>query len=458
MRRPRKPPATLKVCHRSRPTATGLSRGTASNPCRSSRPDGPPGVRLPGKIFSRFVPPLQVEQLPVGTAGVGDQKHGGTVPGPLRHLGRREPSLSHTHRPAGESNPREGSTAFHSPRHARRMTAPARTPPEVGRSRCAAAGHAPGPGARHRARPTVRTALQVQLLMDLPRVGPLLPDPRVRRMGQQLALLRPRGHAVVQRGHGGMEPLAATWPAMGPDEEHPGRLRVQQRVLVQGIRGLHDGRRLLGRIACFMTMSRIRRLRFLVREDSHLLTLTEPTTAPGNSPTASSNSTRPLRPVSPRGPGGNRHPRRGGRTDPRLQELDPRHRGPGLPLQALRRNRTHLKRSRRPSPGSPRKRSASACPRSSQSGSWTPWTATAHRYAAMMASASPRRDKTFSTSSGPARGAGPAASAARPASCLRPGWPRPVARWRATGMRWETPSAAGAVGSTALGSHFGASL
>ncbi|CAM5667680.1 putative protein OS=Streptomyces aurantiogriseus OX=66870 GN=GCM10010251_34510 PE=4 SV=1 [Streptomyces aurantiogriseus] len=51
-----------------------------------------------------------------------------------------------------------------------------------------------------------------------------------------------------------------------------------------------------------------------------------------------------------------------------------------------------------------------------------------------------------------------AASAARPASCLRPGWPRPAARSAAAGMEWEKPSVAGAVGSTALGSHFGASL
>ncbi|GGS65396.1 hypothetical protein GCM10010270_40880 [Streptomyces violaceus] len=43
-----------------------------------------------------------------------------------------------------------------------------------------------------------------------------------------------------------------------------------------------------------------------------------------------------------------------------------------------------------------------------------------------------------------------AASAARPASCLRPGWPRPAARSAAAGMKRETPSVAGAVGSTAL--------
>jgi hypothetical protein len=65
------------------------------------------------------------------------------------------------------------------------------------------------------------------------------------------------------------------------------------------------------------------------------------------------------------------------------------------------------------------------------------------------------RDRTFPTFiKSPRTARARAASAARPASCLRPGWPRPAA----AGMRWETPSMAGAVGSTALGSHFGASL
>lgn len=59
---------------------------------------------------------------------------------------------------------------------------------------------------------------------------------------------------------------------------------------------------------------------------------------------------------------------------------------------------------------------------------------------------------------GPRTARARAASAARPASCLRPGWPRPAARSRAADMKGETPSVAGAVGSTALGSHHGASL
>lgn len=58
---------------------------------------------------------------------------------------------------------------------------------------------------------------------------------------------------------------------------------------------------------------------------------------------------------------------------------------------------------------------------------------------------------------GPRTARARAASAARPASCLRPGWPRSAARSAAAGMKWET-SVAGAVGSAALGSHFGASL
>lgn len=54
---------------------------------------------------------------------------------------------------------------------------------------------------------------------------------------------------------------------------------------------------------------------------------------------------------------------------------------------------------------------------------------------------------------------GRAASAARPASCLRPGWPRPAARcMHVCGQRQENPLWLGPVGSTALGSQFGASL
>ncbi len=117
---------------------------------------------------------------------------------------------------------------------------------------------------RHRARLALSAALQVTLLVDLTRVGPLLPDLRRRRVDQQLAPLvvgvgfrqghvfHPHGYgflgpgaAVVQRGEEGVEPLAAPRPAPDPVEDGRRLLGIQQGPLVHGVRGFRDRRRLL---------------------------------------------------------------------------------------------------------------------------------------------------------------------------------------------------------------------
>lgn len=76
---------------RGRPAVTGFSRVALSNTCRRFRREtSARGGRL-GKIPGGFEAPFQVRQLPLDASRVRRQEHRGAVPGPVRHLGGRNP-------------------------------------------------------------------------------------------------------------------------------------------------------------------------------------------------------------------------------------------------------------------------------------------------------------------------------------------------------------------------------
>jgi hypothetical protein len=103
-------------------------------------PGGAAGRRPLGEISGSFEPPLRVGQLTLDAAGVGRQEHGDAVPGhsatwlggirSFSHFVRRVFRLALTRRPVGEPTTCGGSTALRALRHARRMTEPARMPPD----------------------------------------------------------------------------------------------------------------------------------------------------------------------------------------------------------------------------------------------------------------------------------------------------------------------------------------
>lgn len=100
---------------------------------------------------------------------------------------------------------------------------------------------------RHRARLALGTALQIPLLVNFPRVGPLLPDLRRRGADHQLAPL------VVGVGFRQRHVHPPAWLLLPRAVDRSSTalkdqrrlLGIQQGPLVHGVRGLRDRRRLL---------------------------------------------------------------------------------------------------------------------------------------------------------------------------------------------------------------------
>jgi hypothetical protein len=96
---------------RSCPAVTGFSRVALSNTCRSFRREASARIGPLGKISGGFEAPFQVRQLSLDASRVGRQEGRDAVPGPVRHLGGRDPvvePLGHARVPVVVDPPSRG--------------------------------------------------------------------------------------------------------------------------------------------------------------------------------------------------------------------------------------------------------------------------------------------------------------------------------------------------------------